>query len=109
MKVIDFHNHYYPPGYIEAIRRGPSRIRVTEDARGNPVLHSPGDKNIAVPGHRDIAYRKQVIQEPSNIGEPPGNIQRIPQQVYIRQPRAIPGEREHRTVELPRRLWCLAM
>jgi len=63
MRVIDFHNHYYPPEYIDAIRRGPSRIRVTEDARGNPVLHSPGDKNIAVPGHRDIAYRKQVIQE----------------------------------------------
>ena len=61
MTVIDFHNHYYPPEYIEAIRTGPSNISVTVDADGNPVLHSPGDKNYIVPGHRDIAYRERVL------------------------------------------------
>jgi aminocarboxymuconate-semialdehyde decarboxylase len=63
MTVIDFHNHYYPPQYLEALRAGPSNIRVTLDAQDNPVLHSPGDKNIAVPGHRDIAFRQSVLDE----------------------------------------------
>ena len=30
---------------------------VVKDAEGNPVLHSPGDYNIAVRGHRDIDFR----------------------------------------------------
>jgi aminocarboxymuconate-semialdehyde decarboxylase len=63
MTVIDFHNHYYPPPYLEALRSGPSNIQVTFDAQNNPVLHSPGDKNIAVPGHRDIEFRQSVMDE----------------------------------------------
>jgi aminocarboxymuconate-semialdehyde decarboxylase len=63
MRVIDFHNHYYPPAYLDAIRSGPSAVRVTTDAKGNPVLHYPGDYNVAVPGHRDIDYREQVLVE----------------------------------------------
>jgi aminocarboxymuconate-semialdehyde decarboxylase len=61
MRVIDFHNHFYPPSYIAALRSGKSSIEVTEDADGNPVLHYPGDYNVAVPGHRDIAYRQSVL------------------------------------------------
>lgn len=61
--IIDFHNHYYPPEYINALRAGPSAYTVTTDADGNPVLHSPGDKNFVVPGHRDIAYRERVLDE----------------------------------------------
>lgn len=62
MKVIDFHNHYYPPAFLDALNKeqdGP--IRVTVDADGNPVLHSPGDVNVAVRGHRDIEYRQEVL------------------------------------------------
>jgi aminocarboxymuconate-semialdehyde decarboxylase len=62
MPIIDVHNHYYPPAYLDAITRGPSRVRVTTDAEGNPLLHYPGDYNIAVRGHRDIAYRQEVIE-----------------------------------------------
>ncbi len=61
--IIDVHNHYYPPEFIAAIRKGPSRYTVEEDSHGNPVLVSPGDKNFVVPGHRDIAYREKVIAE----------------------------------------------
>jgi len=61
--VIDFHNHFYPPEYLEAVRKGPSKIAVTFDEHQNPVLHSPGDKNYVVPGHRDIDYRQQVLDE----------------------------------------------
>src|SRR6516165_11666733 len=63
MPVIDFHNHYYPPEYIKALEQGPSAVRITHDAEGNPLLHYPGDYNIAVRGHRDIDYREQVLRE----------------------------------------------
>jgi len=61
MPIIDFHNHYYPPAYLEALKTGPSTVEVTIDQDGNPRLYYPGDYNIAVPGHRDIDYREQVL------------------------------------------------
>jgi len=61
--TIDFHNHYYPPAYLEALRGGDTAVRVTSDRDGNPVLHYPGDYNIVVPGHRDIEYREGVLEE----------------------------------------------
>jgi aminocarboxymuconate-semialdehyde decarboxylase len=63
MAIIDFHNHYYPPAYLDALERGPSAVRVTRDAAGNPCVHYPGDYNVCVPGHRDIDYREQVLRE----------------------------------------------
>ena len=59
--IIDVHNHFYPPEFVAAIKKGPSRIAVEEDADGNPVFVSPGDRNFLVPGHRDIDYRERVI------------------------------------------------
>ncbi len=61
MSVIDFHNHFYPPEYLDAIQSGPSNVKVTFDSEGNPLVHYPGDYNILVPGHRDIAYRSDVL------------------------------------------------
>src|SRR2546426_11185455 len=63
MRIIDSHNHYYPPAYLDALRSGESAVQVTIDEDGNPRLHYPGDYNIAVPGHRDIDYREQVLQD----------------------------------------------
>jgi aminocarboxymuconate-semialdehyde decarboxylase len=63
MPIVDFHNHYYPPAYLDALRSGSSAVKVTIDDDGNPRLHYPGDYNIAVPGHRDIDYREQVLIE----------------------------------------------
>src|SRR5260370_404670 len=63
MRVIDFHNHYYPPAYLDALRSGPSAVQVTIDSDGNPRLHYPGDYTIAVPGHRDIDCRDRVLSE----------------------------------------------
>jgi aminocarboxymuconate-semialdehyde decarboxylase len=63
MAIIDFHNHYYPPAYLDALERGPSAVRITRDASGNPCVHYPGDYNVCVPGHRDIDYREQVLRE----------------------------------------------
>ena len=61
MTIIDVHNHYYPPAFIDALRKGNSALKVRDDHHGNPVLYSPGDANIAVPGHRDIAHRQEVL------------------------------------------------
>jgi aminocarboxymuconate-semialdehyde decarboxylase len=61
MRIIDFHNHFYPPAYIDALRSGESTIKVTIDRDGNPCIHYPGDYNVAVAGHRDIDYREQVL------------------------------------------------
>ena len=63
MKVIDVHNHFYPPEYLDALRSGRSVVQVTVDAKGNPHIHYPGDYNVAVAGHRDIAYRQGVLEK----------------------------------------------
>lgn len=58
MAIIDVHNHYYPPAYLDALRAGSSVVKVDFDAEGNPRLHYPGDYNVAVRGHRDIDFRE---------------------------------------------------
>jgi aminocarboxymuconate-semialdehyde decarboxylase len=63
MKIIDFHNHFYPPEYLEAIQTGPSNVEVTFDGDHNPLLHYPGDYNIVVRGHRDVEYRAEVLEK----------------------------------------------
>lgn len=63
MAIIDFHNHVYPPEYVEAIQAGPSAYKVTFDSDNNPVLHSPGDYNILVPGHRWMDVRGAVLEK----------------------------------------------
>jgi aminocarboxymuconate-semialdehyde decarboxylase len=63
MRIVDFHNHYYPPAYLDALRSGSSAVEVSIDQDGNPRIYYPGDYNIAVPGHRDIDYREQVLIE----------------------------------------------
>lgn len=63
MTTIDFHNHFYPLEYLEAVRKGPSNVGYTVDEEQNPVLHYPGDYNVIVPGHRDIAFRETVLDQ----------------------------------------------
>lgn len=60
--LIDVHNHFYPPAYLDAIRGGDSVVKLTVDIEGNPCLHYPGDYNVAVLGHRDITYRERVLE-----------------------------------------------
>jgi aminocarboxymuconate-semialdehyde decarboxylase len=62
VRIVDVHNHYYPPAYIDALRSGESAVTVKMDRSGNPEIHYPGDYNVAVQGHRDIAYRHGVLE-----------------------------------------------
>ena len=61
--IVDFHNHYYPPEYLDALGPSGSTLRLTRDNEGNPIVHYPGDYNVMVRGHRDIAYRQDVLDE----------------------------------------------
>ncbi len=63
MRVIDVHNHVYPQEYVETIEAGPSAYTVTYDEDNNPVLHSPGDYNILVTGHRLMDARKEALEK----------------------------------------------
>ena len=36
MRVVDVHNHYYPPRYMEALRSGDSAVTIKIDRDGNP-------------------------------------------------------------------------
>ncbi len=62
MRIVDAHNHFYPPEYLDALRSGSSVVRVEVDSSGNPHIHYPGDYNVAVAGHRDITYRQAVLE-----------------------------------------------
>ena len=48
---------------MQALQSGQSMVRVEVDADQNPVIHYPGDFNVAVRGHRDLAYRQDVLDE----------------------------------------------
>jgi aminocarboxymuconate-semialdehyde decarboxylase len=61
--IIDFHNHYYPPEYLDAVKAGRSSIKLDYDTDRNPRLHYPGDYNVLVPGHRDLDFREKVLAE----------------------------------------------
>ena len=63
MRIVDFHNHFYPPEYVDALKAPGSPVKVTYDEAGNPCVHYPGDYNVLVPGHRDIDYRQRVLDE----------------------------------------------
>ena len=55
--VIDVHNHFYPPEYLEALRDKDSVVRVTFDEAGNPCVHYPDRKSTRLnSSHPSISY-----------------------------------------------------
>ena len=34
--IIDFHNHFYPAAYLDAIKAGGLKVHMDYDAQGNP-------------------------------------------------------------------------
>lgn len=60
--IVDFHNHYYPPAYLDAIRtRSNARLETADD--GRLLLHYPGDYNVVVEGHRSLDARIRAMDE----------------------------------------------
>jgi len=48
---------------MQALQSGESSVKVIVDSHGNPNIHYPGDYNVAVRGHRDLAYREGVLDQ----------------------------------------------
>ena len=64
MEILDVHNHYYPPEYLDAAaRRAAARSRSTRTRTATRASTIPGDYNIVVQGHRDIDYRQDILDE----------------------------------------------
>lgn len=70
--IVDFHNHYQPPKYLEALERGPSAVRITRDVEGNPCWIILSDYNIAVrASHHARNPRKPITSvDPEAINDP---------------------------------------
>lgn len=61
VSAIDVHNHFYPPSYLEELKKGGYVTKVTEDSKGNCIISYEGDYNIYDPSHRDIEARLAEI------------------------------------------------
>ncbi len=59
---IDVHNHFYPPKYLEELKKVDSKAQLEERKDQDPVLHYRGDYNILVPGHREIESRREDME-----------------------------------------------
>lgn len=55
--AVDVHNHFYPPSYLAALKKGDCVAKLEEDKNGDYILTYEGDYNVIVPGHRDIEFR----------------------------------------------------
>jgi aminocarboxymuconate-semialdehyde decarboxylase len=58
---IDFHNHFYPEGYMEELSRGGGYARVEVDVRGRTLIHYEGDYNVVVGPHVVIEDRIRAM------------------------------------------------
>ena len=61
-------HHRFPQSLLsaelhEGAAVGPEQRQGHDRRDGNPNLHYPGDYNVAVRGHRDLAYRQEVLDE----------------------------------------------
>ncbi|MBA7465555.1 hypothetical protein ES707_00725 [subsurface metagenome] len=58
---IDFHNHFYPKGYMDELSRGAGYARVETDDQGRLLVHYEGDYNIVVGPHVVIEDRLKAM------------------------------------------------
>jgi aminocarboxymuconate-semialdehyde decarboxylase len=94
---------------MKALQSGESSVRVTIDSDNNPNLHYPGDYNVAVRGHRDLAYRQEVLDQhgvtmqvvtlttPGTHVESPGTAVRLASMVNDEFKEAIDSRGQHFT------------
>ena len=57
VSAIDVHNHFYPPAYLNELKKGDYVTKVTEDSEGNSIIAYEGDYNIYSSSHKDIEAR----------------------------------------------------
>ena len=57
MSIIDFHNHFYPNGYVEELKKGEGYASITTDSNGRLIASYTGDYNIVVGPHINLEDR----------------------------------------------------
>ena len=55
--IIDFHNHYYPPAYLDALRQGPSNVKVTFDDETSK------EKSVFEHSEGLVDYLKRIVAD----------------------------------------------
>lgn len=55
--IVDFHNHFYPKSYLDALKEGVGYAEVIRDPDGRLLIYYEGDYNIVVDSHIDVEKR----------------------------------------------------
>ncbi len=56
-RVIDVHNHYYPPEFVDGIARLSTSARITRDSDGETRIEYAGDYSVIVEAHQNPEKR----------------------------------------------------
>jgi aminocarboxymuconate-semialdehyde decarboxylase len=63
LTVIDFHNHFYPKGYVEELKTGKGYASMVFDSRGRLIANYSGDYNIVVAPHITLEDRLRDMKK----------------------------------------------
>ncbi|MDG7000800.1 MAG: amidohydrolase [Nitrososphaerota archaeon] len=63
MTVVDFHNHFYPKGYVNELKKGEGYASITTDSSGRLVAQYTGDYNIVVGPHIILEDRIRAMKK----------------------------------------------
>ena len=63
MTVVDFHNHFYPKGYVDELKKGEGYASITTDSSGRLVAQYTGDYNIVVGPHIILEDRIRAMKK----------------------------------------------
>ena len=61
--IIDFHNHFYPEGYVRELNSGDGYARVSTDSRGREIIEYTGDYNVVVGPHVKLEDRLKAMEK----------------------------------------------
>ena len=59
--IIDFHNHFYPEGYVRELNSGDGYARVSTDGQGREIIEYTGDYNVVVGPHIRLEERLEAM------------------------------------------------
>ena len=60
-RIIDFHSHFYPKGYMEELGRERGYASISRDEQGRLLIHYTGDYNVVAGGHIDLEERLRAM------------------------------------------------
>ncbi|MEM7114824.1 MAG: amidohydrolase family protein [Chloroflexota bacterium] len=55
--IIDFHSHFFPENFLQALAKGETKVQFAKEANGRMHLASPGFQTEIGVGHYDLAER----------------------------------------------------